>query len=63
MGTHSIGFLEIEDQVQFAYLRISTTSAFLTYIPEITIQNLDITMYNLQSDQFIVPRRDGADEE
>lgn len=25
MGTHSIGFLEIEDQVQFAHLRISTS--------------------------------------
>lgn len=35
----------------------------MTYIPEITVQNLDISMYNLERDQFIVPWRDGTDEE
>lgn len=35
----------------------------MTYITEVPIEHLDISMYSLQRDQLVVAGRNGADEE
>ena len=54
--------MKIENQIQLTNLPL-TLSQVGPYIPKIPIQNLDITMYNLQSNQLIILRLNPRNKE
>ena len=55
--------MKIENQVQLAHLQQINTTVKGLNISEIPVEDFDVSMYNLESNQLIVLRLDACNEE
>ena len=72
--THCVCFLKVEYEVELADLAMSIRLAYMTqqwlqvarrnaaHISEIPVEDFHVTMDDLECDELVVARRDGADE-